>query len=46
MNLILSGGDLTETPSESGWRLLNGPRSADDCGHSTQTEIDLMFRRA
>jgi chemotaxis protein CheZ len=36
----------SDAGSESGWKMLNGPRLADDCGHSTQTEIDLMFRCA
>ena len=38
--------ETTDASRESGRKLLNGPRLADDCGHSPQTEIDLMFRCA
>jgi hypothetical protein len=38
--------ETTDANRESGRNLLNGPRLADDCGHSPQTEIDLMFRCA
>ena len=37
---------VLDTKAEGDQRFLNGPKLADDRGHSTQDDIDGMFRRA